>query len=345
LIKNDKKVVQLWEEKKNLILYGPPGTSKTYRTKDLCNQLLVDYDDIQSKTMEFITFHPSYQYEQFMEGLTIDTPVDGKPVSNVSYILKPGIFKILCKRALGSVLGYSDETSDGVTWSEIFKMYCQDEKHFRKNLKMANPYILIIDEINRGDISRIFGELITLIEPSKRLGEPDQNILTLPLSRDKFCVPPNLYILGTMNTSDRSIALLDIALRRRFGFIEMLPDYSLLEENRNKNEYQIEKDVYVALSQSWEALKKINARICENKFLGRDKQIGHTYLMNIFNLDMLYNAWRYSIIPLLEEYCYNDYSKINELLVKDSENKVFCCDQTGINNFEVIDLIDVIVKS
>jgi 5-methylcytosine-specific restriction protein B len=300
---------------------------------------------MQSKTIEHITFHPSYQYETFIEGLTIDAPVGGKSVFNVSYVLKPGIFKILCKRALGSVVGFNDEASDGMSWSEIFKIYGQDEKHFSKNLKMANPYILIIDEINRGDISRIFGELITLIEPSKRLGEPDQNILTLPLSREQFCVPPNVYILGTMNTADRSIALLDIALRRRFSFIEMLPDYQLLEENRCEQKEQIEKEVCIHLAQSYEALKKINARIGSNKFLGRDKQIGHTYLMNVFNLDMLYNAWRYSIIPLLEEYCYNDYSKINELLLNDSENRLFCCDQTGIHDFDVIDLIDAVVKS
>lgn len=344
-MKNVEKVVQLWEEKKNLILYGPPGTSKTFSTKEICNQLLLQYEDIQPKTIEFITFHPSYQYEQFIEGLTIDTPEEGKAMTEVSYVLKPGIFKMLCKRALGSVLGYCDEVSDGISWSEIFNSYVQKEKHFGENIKMANPYILLIDEINRGDISRIFGELITLIEPSKRLGEPDQNILTLPLSRDKFGVPPNVYILGTMNTADRSIALLDIALRRRFGFIEMLPDYHLLEQNRLENKDKAEKEIVTLLVQSSEALQKINARIVRNQFLGRDKQIGHTFLMNILTLDMLFSAWRYSIIPLLEEYCYNDYSKINELLFNDSTNTTFCEDQRGIHDFEVIDLIDAIIGS
>lgn len=174
-----------------------------------------------------------------------------------------------------------------------------------KNAKGKN-YVLIIDEINRGNVSQILGELITLIEEDKRLGNDEALEVTLPYSKDKFGVPPNLYIIGTMNTADRSVEALDTALRRRFGFIEMLPDYELEG-----------LDYEIASSKGSEILSTINNRI--EKLLDRDHLIGHSYFLlseeekqdpEIKLLDSFYR----NIIPLLQEYFFGDYSKIGAVL-------------------------------
>ena len=162
------------------------------------------------------------------------------------------------------------------------------------------PYILIIDEINRGNISKILGELITLLEPSKRKGESEALEVTLPYSQEPFSVPNNLYIIGTMNTADRSIALLDTALRRRFEFIEMMPDSSVLE-----NESCDGVDLC-------RLLDPINKRI--SFLLDREHQIGHSYLLNVGSLENLRAAFSKKILPLLQEYFYDDYAKINAVL-------------------------------
>ncbi len=168
------------------------------------------------------------------------------------------------------------------------------------NKKEKENYVLIIDEINRGNIAKIFGELITLIEPSKREGQLDSITVTLPYSQDEFSVPDNLYIIGTMNTSDRSIALLDTALRRRFEFIEMMPDASLLKNEKFK-------DVDLV-----ELLTVMNNRI--RVLLDREHQIGHTYFFNIDSLDKLKTVFQNQIMPLLQEYFYNDWAQINKVL-------------------------------
>ncbi len=162
-------------------------------------------------------------------------------------------------------------------------------------------YVLIIDEINRGNIAKIFGELITLIEPSKRIGRDDEAIVTLSYSQDSFGVPDNLYIIGTMNTADRSIALLDTALRRRFEFIEMMPkaDHNLIKTDIRGVNCQ-------------ELLTAINERIC---FLfDRDHQIGHTYFIGVDDMDSLESVFKNRIISLLQEYFYDNWEKIDIVL-------------------------------
>ena len=160
-------------------------------------------------------------------------------------------------------------------------------------------YVLIIDEINRGNIAKIFGELITLIEESKRIGGDDQATVTLPYSKEEFGVPDNLYIIGTMNTADRSIALLDTALRRRFDFIEMMPDSKLVSGKFEGVDCR-------------KLLEAINKRI--RFLLDRERQIGHTYFMNIHNLTTLKAAFKNKIIPLLQEYFYDNWEKIDLVL-------------------------------
>ncbi|HEF9714029.1 TPA: AAA family ATPase [Campylobacter coli] len=162
-----------------------------------------------------------------------------------------------------------------------------------------NSYIIIIDEINRGNVSKIFGELITLIEPSKRIGEKEELKVTLPYSGKEFGVPKNVYIIGTMNTADRSITSLDTALRRRFEFIEMMPDVSKLSMDCEGINLQ-------------ELLKAINTRI--EYLLDREKTIGHAFFISVENLEDLKKVFKNKIIPLLQEYFYNDYALINAVL-------------------------------
>jgi len=185
---------------------------------------------------------------------------------------------------------------------DVLNMLTQQNVKANESIIEKN-YILVIDEINRGNISKIFGELITLIEPSKRLQNKESLMITLPYSQHEFGVPSNLYILGTMNTADRSIALMDTALRRRFDFQEMMPSYELLR-GLTVNNIDIQR-----------LLITINQRI--EYLYDRDHTIGHAYFMSLLKdntLEQLDIIFRNKIIPLLQEYFYDDWEKIQIVL-------------------------------
>ena len=373
----------------NQILYGPPGTGKTYRTIEKSVEMIdpewvnsLDrqniqarrdkikrrYDDyVTSGQIAFTTFHQSFSYEDFVEGLKADSE-DGQ----LNYFVEDGIFKSICRRAASS--GHSGDLDSAI---EELKTKCSEEplrldtatgkaftvtyrggktfrclpdasaekrdlpanvQHVRKvalgetpdNLYCASyvraiakyvtsqispgnasegeaqakaPHVLIIDEINRGNISRIFGELITLLEPSKRNGETEQLSVTLPYSKDDFSIPNNLYVIGTMNTADSSLAKLDIALRRRFSFEACPPQPDLLAEC-------VVDGIHIG-----RLLDTINKRI--EILFDRDHCIGHSYFMTLneySDVHDLAEIFSNCILPLLEEYFFDDWEMIHRVL-------------------------------
>ncbi|MBP6714210.1 MAG: AAA family ATPase [Aliarcobacter sp.] len=374
---------------KNIILYGAPGVGKTHNYKNMISQIeqgksqkeifnsiqantLFDDEDNSfqnvkdEKRVEFITFHQSFSYEDFIEGF--------RPQESGNLEIEDGIFKLISKNARNQVLQKETKTisfdnaydmlrekyfenaldkiysvsdveilihefkentlkvqssnakdnqyvkksdletvvnsfmkdeitkpsdikkldvkKDTISLAGLYfpfgKLISQIMKENKISEEKEKNFYLVIDEINRGNISKIFGELITLIEESKR----DKYEVTLPYSKQKFSIPSNLYIIGTMNTTDKSIALIDVALRRRFTFIKMKPNTDLV------------------LKSFQDTFEKLNKKITEH--IGEDYQIGHSYFMNIEDSDLSF-VLDYKIKPLLEEYYYGD-DRISEVL-------------------------------
>lgn len=447
---------------KNTILYGPPGTGKTYNTvmyavaiienkkleeikKENYTEVIDRYNKYKEDGLiEFTTFHQSYGYEEFIEGIKPVIHSDEEDETDIQYEVVPGLFKKFCDIAGKPILrkekcdiginesptiwkislegsgenstrtecmknehiriGY-DEYGREIT--NLFKgaagrhilnyfindmsigdivMSCYDcntvdaigvvtgeyewhdeypeykrlrkvnwiVKGIKENIikinngsRLSNPtvyklrmdlsdvmeiiekyskntieveekkknHVFIIDEINRGNISKIFGELITLIEPTKRIGKTEGQKVRLPYSQKLFGVPNNVYLIGTMNTADRSIATIDTALRRRFNFKEMLPDEEVLD------------GIYVEDVSIKDIFIKMNKRI--TVLFDREHTLGHAYFLPLKDaptIETLANIFENSIIPLLQEYFYEDYEKIRMVLgdnQKDSEDKQF----------------------
>lgn len=300
----------------NHILYGPPGTGKTYTSIEMAVEI-AGYTPINNKEcqsvfkkllstqIELVTFHSNYTYEDFIQGLR---PVTDKK-KNLQFELKDGIFKRIADKAtlnylqnkgqltnkerfIKKQLTISSTTNFSFSLNEEQAVY--EKKTRQKQSGFYKNYILIIDEINRTNISNIFGELITLLEKDKRLGEKNELIITLP-SGELFVVPPNLYLIGTMNTADKSISLLDMALRRRFDFKPLYPRYDLPN--------LAEKEILQALNQQLTQLK------------GIDFQIGHAYFLRdkLGTFDLAY-VMNHQIIPMFYEYFRQDSSIIERIL-------------------------------
>jgi len=456
----------------NQILYGPPGTGKTYATVDVALEILAPeflnvhrdnramlkkrFDDlVRDKSVRFVTFHQSFSYEDFVEGLRAVSDDDDDSDGTLKYKVEPGVFKRICEDARtegvepgtgirsnpriwkisikgtgpsktltyclthgearigwgetgdlttslkdnqyynklsasdhGTLRYFSTEMVPGdillcIHSSETInaigvvkgpyrfdphppnevvadynhvrpvewlyrdlnlsilplndgKQFVQKTVYAMKRLswgdlityltssgalpikeglepKKSKPHVLVIDEINRGNVSRIFGELITLIEPSKREGAPEALIVELPYSKKPFSVPDNIYLVGTMNTADRSLAGLDIALRRRFVFREMLPQPSLLD------------GIVVDGLDIAELLRVMNQRI--EALLDRNHCLGHAYFLPLRNnaqLAHLEAIFRRQILPLLQEYFFDDWQRIQWVLNDQRKKTEYC---------------------
>ncbi|MXR36119.1 McrB family protein [Craterilacuibacter sinensis] len=305
----------------NQIMFGPPGTGKTYdvvyaslqildpysvesyeaalkvagahKDKSKAREVLRERFDFfcDKKQIRFVTFHQSFSYEDFVEGLRAET--DEKS-GQLHYRVANGIFKTMCIDA---------KVESRAAFDFINNMDLNENHKSSDPNSEEKPYVLIIDEINRGNISRIFGELITLIEPSKRAGADEELSVTLPYSKERFSVPSNVYLIGTMNTADRSLAGLDLALRRRFTFIEKPPKPELLD------------GLKVTGVDIGRMLRVMNQRI--TVLLNADHCLGQAYFMPLLRdptLSQLSAIFRQSILPLLQEYFFEDWERIRWVL-------------------------------
>lgn len=292
-----EKCAKLLSKKHNIILQGAPGTGKTYNTAaialkalditdvDLTDHkaVMIRYDELLGKQIFFTTFHQSLDYEDFVEGLKPHVQTDDK----------------------GNSIGVTYEPEDG-----IFKRACNAAQTDTTN----KPVVLIIDEINRGNVSKIFGELITLLESDKRSQGYHPIKVILPYTKTEFGVPSNLYIIGTMNTTDRSTGTLDYALRRRFAFVTLQSDRSVIEKHYDKLGNANLKDMAVALFDDIKKFIESPKHLCGDMSID-DLMVGHSYFM-AEDEEELKDKVEYEIVPLINEY-------INDgiLNVKNEEKK------------------------
>lgn len=382
-----KEIKNLLLQKKNIILQGAPGVGKTYATASVALSIIdenfADFDDhkkvmaeykkyVDCGQIQFVTFHQSYDYEDFVEGIKPETK-NGQ----ISYSIEPGIFKRICEVATKEYNRFKEETrkseetshKNESNFDEVYNKFREDIKEYTEEnpfklktktgidfgiinnemngfiffpgLKeksysiskdklleiIINPelhkglsyapalidylkenynvdenvdntkknFVLIIDEINRGNVSKIFGELITLLESDKRTGAEHEISVTLPYSKDEdFSVPPNLYIIGTMNTTDRSVGNIDYAVRRRFAFVTLNADKSVIEN------YYKDENLKNKATKLFDSVRKfLDEHKCDMDI--DDLMVGHSYFL-AKNADELRLKLEYEIIPLVKEY-------------------------------------------
>lgn len=248
--------IQALNRKKGCVFYGPPGTGKTFAARKIAEKVTEN----TSNETDLVQFHQSYEYEDFMQGIRPVLDEDGES-QDLSYHLQKGKFYKFCKKAE----------------------------------KLSGPCILIIDEINRADVSSVFGELMYLLEYRDK---------EIHLSQDaeddeKFSIPRNVYLIGTMNTADRSIALVDFALRRRFAFLPMYPNYDVLREKFSAKDVDTDDLINV--------LESINNEIGDKQY-----NLGYSYFLDADVRTELANIWRMEIEPYLEEYFVDDPDTVDD---------------------------------
>lgn len=305
------------EEAHNRILFGPPGTGKTWSLKERVCSLQYDKvdarnviesnwrDGIKNGRISFVTFHPGMTYEDFVEGFKPVIRTDSEGKSRVSYQVDDGVFKRIALRAIAEGVSESERTridSSLPPLSEALGQAALEDPEVVFNFEGKPKYVLVIDEINRANIARVLGELITLLEGDKRLGCADEQRINLPTSKKPFAVPPNLYIIGTMNTADRSIALIDVALRRRFIFEELAPSAEILEEMlRTSTTEDFRKKVV-------EIFQCLNRRL--SLLLDKDHLVGHAWFRSAVSWSTLRDVFADKVIPLLQEYFQGSSEKL-----------------------------------
>lgn len=316
------EIVRQLKKKNQIVFYGPPGTGKTYTADQLAKWWLGQQVDgnLPGDRIERVTFHPSFTYEDFVEGLSAKTDADDQ----VAYEIEDGVLKRIRESAMRAF----ENTSEG-----------QDPPR----------YVLIVDEINRGNLAQIFGELITLLEADKR-GDFE---VDLAHSGETVSLPSNLYLVGTMNTADQSIALVDTALRRRFRFIDFPPDLDVVWSEDDGVTASSPKS---AATQSIEritprerllgasvlAVHELNDRILSAPDLGRGKQLGHTYLLGHASTTEIVDAWRYDILPQLEEYYFGQFDRLRDDLLEETGERLIRWDEERIRSFGANDLYEAL---
>jgi len=264
-------ILDVLDRRKNVILQGPPGVGKTFIVDRIAWTLMRQRDP---RRLEFVQFHQSYAYEDFLQGW--------RPTENGGFVLRNGVFHRFCERA----------RADG-----------------------KRPFVFVIDEINRGNLSRIFGELMMLIEADKRGKEI---LLTYSPEGELFSVPPNLYLVGLMNTADRSLAMVDYALRRRFGFVSLEPAFGRDPFSAFLLDAGVDEDVVKLIE---DRMGELNQAIREDRNLGRGFEIGHSYFVPSADEESLDEAWyrgvvHTEIVPLLREYWFDAPGRVDEFAEK-----------------------------